>query len=547
MAGTATNATAAKGAGIVLLTLAASQFLMTLDTSVMNVAIATVAKDVSTSITGVQTAITMYTLVMAALMITGGKVGEIMGRKRAFAIGCVVYGAGSFVTAISTNLGVLILGWSVLEGIGAALILPALVALVSSNFPVAERSRAYGLLAAAAASAVAVGPLIGGLCTTYLTWRVVFFGEVVMVAVILVLTKRMTASPARPDVKLDLVGTVLSALGLGLVVFGILKAGSWGFLSPKPGGPELLGLSPVISMLIAGGLVLWGFLLWQQHRRHRGRATLLDPSLLRIRTLRAGMSVMFFDFLLQAGLFFAVPLFLTVALGVSAVETGVRILPLSAALLVSALGVPKLWPHVSPRRIARIGLLLQLSGIVVFMVSLERGAGAGIITWPMLLGGLGMGALASQLSAVTVSSAPDERSGEVGALQNTVTNLGSSIGTALSGAVLIAALSASFLTGITNNPKVPDEVASEASVQLTSTVAFVSDADLADVLHDAGVEPEVSAAIVDANTNARLDALREALAVLALIAVVALFVTRAIPTVPPGGSEPSREHRVKSG
>src|SRR5882762_10231456 len=175
---------ASTAAGLILATLCAGQFLMMLDSSVMNVSIATVAKDVDTTVTGIQTAITLYTLVMASFMITGGKIGQIIGRKRAFAIGCVIYGCGSFVTAISPSLGVLLLGWSCLEGIGAALILPAIVALVASNFGREERPRAYGLVAAAAAIAIAVGPIVGGLFTTYLSWRYVFVGEVLMVAAI---------------------------------------------------------------------------------------------------------------------------------------------------------------------------------------------------------------------------------------------------------------------------------------------------------------------------------------------------------------------------
>src|SRR5881227_3538643 len=210
--------TRAGAAGIVLVTLAAGQFLMTLDSSVMNVSIATVAKDVGTTVTGIQTAITFYTLVMASLMITGGKFGQILGRKRAFAIGCVIYGCGSLITALSPNLAVLMVGWSVLEGVGAALIMPAIVALVASNFARPERPRAYGLIASAGAIAVAAGPLIGGLFTTYLSWRLVFAGEVIVVIIILLLTRRLADTPAEEGVRLDLVGTALSAVGLGLVV-----------------------------------------------------------------------------------------------------------------------------------------------------------------------------------------------------------------------------------------------------------------------------------------------------------------------------------------
>src|SRR5947199_75518 len=199
-----------------------------------------VAKDLGTTVTGIQTAITMYTLVMASLMITGGKMGAILGRKRAFMIGCVIYACGSLTTALSPNLGVLMFGWSFLEGVGAALVMPAIVALVASNFVKADRPRAYGIVTAGGAIAVAVGPLIGGLFTTYWSWRYVFVGEALVIGVLLLLNRRTADTPKEEGARLDLVGTALSALGLGLVVYGVLRAGSWGFVKPKPDAPTWL-------------------------------------------------------------------------------------------------------------------------------------------------------------------------------------------------------------------------------------------------------------------------------------------------------------------
>ena len=531
---------AAKATGVVLFTLAAGQFVMALDTTVMNTAIATVAKDVGTTVTGIQTAITLYTLVMAAFMITGGKVGEIIGRKRAFALGCIIYACGSFTTSLAPNLTVLMIGWSFLEGVGAVLIMPAIVALVASNFGKAERPRAYGLVAAAGAMAAASGPLVGGAATTYASWRWVFAGEVLIVLVILLLTRRMQDTPAKAGTRLDLVGTALSAIGLALIVLGILRSGTWGFVQPKPEAPEWLGLSPVIWLVLGGGVVLGLFLWWESRRIRRGEGALIDPVLLRNLQLRSGVLSFLFMFLVQAGTFFVVPLFLSVALGVSAIETGVRLLPLSLSLLLFAAGIPRLLPNVSPRRVVRLGFIALFAGLVLLVGLLDISAGPEIVTWPLLLAGAGLGAMASQLGAVTVSAVPDEQSGEVGGLQNTGTQLGASIGTALAGAVLISALTASFFTGIKDNPNVPDSVVAQAQTKLGGGVPFVSDKDLEAALAKANVPTATAKAIVDENEKGRIDGLRAAAALLALLALVALPFTRGIPTVQPGAETKPR-------
>jgi MFS family permease len=516
-------------ATVVLAALAAGQFVMALDSSVMNVSIPVVAADVGTDVTGIQTAITMYTLVMAAFMITGGKVGAIIGRKRAFTIGCVVYACGSLTTALSQTLPQLMFGWSLLEGLGAVLILPAIVALVASNFAREERPRAYGLLSAAMAIAVAAGPLIGGICTTYFSWRWVFIGEVIVIAGILAFSTRIADTPPEEGVTIDKVGAALSALGLGLIVFGLLRSGTWGFIEPKPTAPVWLGVSPAFWLMLGGALLLWLFIGWERRMVDRGREPLVDPALLQVVHLRVGLMAFFFQFLLLLGLFFLMSLFLTVALGLSAIATGVRLMPMSIMLLLAAVGIPKLLPNASPRRVSRVGFISIAVGLVVLVALLDVGSGAEIVTWPLMLAGFGAGALASQLGAVTVGSVSDERSGEVGGLQNTATNLGSSIATALMGAVLISALTTTFVSGLADNPDVPASVTENAEVQFAAGVPFVSDKDLSAALEEANVPPATADAIVEENTEARVRALQVAFGLLALFAIAALPVAGRLP------------------
>ncbi|MGW2084274.1 MFS transporter [Streptomyces sp. NPDC001880] len=529
-AGTAEGSAKAR---LVLLTLAAGQFLMALDSSVMNVSIATVADDVGTTVTGVQGAITAYTLVMAMFMILGGKVGALIGRKRAFVIGCAVYGCGSLTTALAPNLPVLLLGWSFFEGVGASLILPAIVALVASNYAAERRPAAYGLVAAAGAVAIALGPLVGGVATTYFSWRWVFVGEVVVVLAIVVPARHIADAVSDERPRIDVIGAVLSALGLGSFVYGVLRSSEWGWFRPKPDAPSWLGVSLAVWMMLAGLFLIWLFLHWEAHLVKRRREPLVDPAMLRNHQLTGGLTMFFFQYLVQMGMFFVVPLYLSVALGLSALVTGARILPLSVTLLAGAILIPRLLPDVSPRLVVRLGNLALLAGAVALMAALDADAGAEVVTVPLLLIGLGMGALASQLGSVTVSAVPESQSAEVGGVQNAVTNLGASIGTALAGSILIATLTSSFLTSVELNPAVPADVKTQTGIELQGGAPFLSDTQLESALTEAGTSNEATQAALDANAAARLDGLRAALTVLAFTALLALFFTSRIPEVQP--------------
>ena len=341
-------------------------------------------------------------------------------------------------------------------------------------------------------------------------------------------TRRLHAQP-----RLDFVGAFLSAAGLALVVYGVLRSSEWGWVVPKEGGASWFGLSPTIWLIIAGSLVLWLFFRWQSRLERQGKEPLVETALFGNHQLTGGL----------AGLLLSVPCcrrasssssrcFSRSFSGCRPSETGVRILPLSAGLLITAIGVPKLRPNASPRRVTRVGLLLILAGILALMAGIDLDANAAVVSVPMLLVGLGIGSLASQLGAVTVSAVPDEKSPEVGGLQNTATNLGASFGTALAGSVMIAVLTASLLAGVQSNPNVPQDVKSKASTELAAGVPFISDAALKQAMTDAGQSAEVTQAVVDENAKARIDGLHAALGVLALLACVALFTTGRIPREP---------------
>jgi predicted MFS family arabinose efflux permease len=303
-------------------------------------------------------------------------------------------------------------------------------------------------------------------------------------------------------------------------------------------------VSLVFWLVVVGLLVLGLLIEWEVRREKTGREPLFRPSMFANRQMTGGLIAFFFQFFVQSGIFFTIPLFLSVVLGLNALQTGLRLLPLSVMLLVSALAVPRLAPHASPRRVVRIGLLLILAGDLILVSGLSPGADAAIVLVPMALIGLGIGALASQLGAVTVSAFPDTMSAEIGGLQNTFTNFGASLGTALVGAVLIGSLSTTFVAGVSSNPAIPASVVSGASSTLEAGIPFVSDADLSQHLATTSLSPEAQQAIVDENANARLVGLRVALSVVALVIVVAMFFVRMLPTESlSGGGAPAGGRR----
>jgi MFS family permease len=527
--------------------LASAQFVMVLGSSVMNVSISQIVADLDTTIEGVQLAITAYTLVMAAFMLAGAKLGDIVGRDRIFAIGLLIYGVGSLTTAISPNLTVLLIGWSLIEGLGAALVIPAIAALIAANYEGKERALCFGVIGGVAGAAIALGPLIGGWVTTELSWRYVFAAETVIVVAILLARRQLRPAPklARPP-RLDVVGVALSALGLGLAVFGVLKSSQWGWVEPRGaltiGGTEItpLGFSVVPFLILAGLALLAGFASWEERRERLGQDTLLDRSLLRIETLRAGLSTLLMQQLILLGTFFVLPVYLQVVLGLDAFETGKKLFPMSVAMLGAALAGPRLASVLAPKRVAQAGLVALTAAAVLLLGTIDVDLKGGSFAVALALFGVGAGLLLSQLGNVIMSSVEPGQTNEAGGLQGTAQNLGASLGTAVIGSVLIAALTSGFVAKIEQNPTLPQQTRDRIVDAASAGIPVVPVEQVQQAALGSGVPQEQATAIADDYGDAQLDGLKRAIGAVAALAFLSLWFTRRLPgrAIRAGPAEP---------
>jgi MFS family permease len=525
--------------GLPIIVLGAAQFVMVLDSSVMNVSISQIVADLDTTIQGVQLAITAYTLVMAALMLAGAKLGDILGRDRTFAIGLAIYGLGSLTTALSPNLTVLLIGWSLIEGIGAALVIPAIVSLIAAGYSGRQRATAFGIIGGVAGAAIAAGPLIGGWMTTELSWRYVFAGETVVVIGILLVRRRLPSSPAtgrRPT--LDAVGVALSSLGLALAVYGILKSSSWGWIRPlgalTVGGTEItpFGFSAVPFIILAGLGVLGAFVLWEERRERLGRDTLLDRTLLSITPLRAGLLTLMMQQLILLGTFFVLPVYLQVVLGLDAFETGKRLFPLSVAMFIAAMTGPRLAAGIAPKRVAQAGLVALALSSIVLLGTIDVELNETSFALALILFGIGAGLLLSQLGNVIMSAVDPSKTNEAGGLQGTAQNLGASLGTALIGSVLILSLTSGLIDRVKENPAVPAAAQEQVAERAQSGIPVVPVADVEQAVLDAGRPPAEAEAIAADYGDAQLFGLKQAIGAVAVLALLSLWFTRRLPARP---------------
>jgi MFS family permease len=487
--------------------LAMAMFVLVVDTSLMNVSISSVVHDLHTTASGVQSAIALEALVSAAFILMGSKIGDLFGRKRAYVIGLLAYATGALSMTLSQSLLPIVIFWAVIGGLGASLLLPAMQSLIHGNFQGAMQRRAYALVGASAAIAAAVGPLVGGFITTYLSWRVAFAGEVLIIAIVLLGSRRVHDVPYTGDRGVDVVGAVLSALGMGGVVLGILV---W----EKGGG--------AVAALIAVGAVALGSLAWWLRKRKReGKPALIDPDLFKSKYFRLGITGQTLQQIALGGMMIALPIYLQMVLEYNAMQAGLTLAPLSLSMFAIALLAGRKAGDRSPSTIIRGGFFLLAVGVAILIPIIPRTHTGWWMVIPLLIAGTGLGLLVSQLNNYTLSPIEEERVSEAAGVNSAGGSFGLSFGLAFAGAIMLASLSLLFTNEANSSAVLTSQEAARVSKALEKNAEVMTNTHLETLL--VGQPADVKAEILHINTKARPKALQIALLVPLIAALLGLL------------------------
>jgi EmrB/QacA subfamily drug resistance transporter len=487
--------------------LAMAMFVLVVDTSLMNVSISAVVRDLDTTASSVQSAIALEALVSAAFILIGSKLADLMGRKLAYILGLLGYAIGALAMTLSQSLLPIVVCWAIIGGLGAALLLPSMQSLIHGNFSGAMQRRAYALVGAAAAIAAAVGPLLGGFITTYLSWRVAFLGEVLIIAVVLLGSRLVHDVPYTGSRGVDVVGALLSATGMGGVVLGILV---W-----EEGGEA-------VGALIAAGAVALGSLVWWLSRRKRqGKPALLDVGLFSSKYFRLGISAQTLQQISLGGLMIALPIYLQMVLEYDAMEAGLSIAPLSLTMFAVALLAGRKAGDRSPSRIIRMGFFLLVAGVAVLIPIVPRADSGWAMALPLAVAGAGLGLLVSQLNNYTLSPIEEERVSEAAGVNSAGGSFGLSFGLAFAGAIMLASLSLVFTQKAESSDVLVPAQQEQVADALEQNAEVMTNTHLEELL--AGQPAAVQAEIIEINTDARPIALQIALLVPLLAALLGLF------------------------
>ena len=477
--------------------LAMAMFVLVVDTSLMNVSISAVISDLDTTASAVQGAIALEALVSAAFILINSKVGDLIGRKRAYVIGLCAYAVGALAMTLAQDVRSIVLFWAVIGGLGAALLLPAMQSLIHGNFSGAAQKQAYALVGAAAAIAAAVGPLLGGFVTTYLSWRVGFGLEVVIIAVVLSQIGRVRDVPYTGGRKVDVVGAVLSVVGMGGVVLGILV---W-----QEGGER------VLLLMAVGGVAMGSLAWWLVHRTRAGRPALLDPDLFRHANFTSGITGVMLQNVCLGGAMIALPLFLQMTLEYDAMQAGLSLAPLSLSMFAVALLAGRRGGRRRPAVVVRAGFALSSIGVAAIIPLVPRIDSGWYLAVPLVIVGCGLGLLVSQLNNYTLAPIDQERVSEAAGVNSAAGSFGLSFGLAVAGGILLASLSFAFTRMTTDSEVIPPAEQQQIAAVLEDDAEVMSNAQLDALITDQ--PPEVEAAILQINADARDRSLQAALLV----------------------------------
>jgi EmrB/QacA subfamily drug resistance transporter len=503
--------------------LAMAMFVLVVDTSLMNVSIAAVVRDLDTTVSGVQSAIALEALVSAAFILIGSKVGDLIGRKRAYVLGLLGYAVGALAMTLAQGLAAIIVFWALVGGIGASLLLPSMQSLIHGNFEGAAQKKAYALVGAAAAIAAAVGPLLGGFITTYLSWRVGFLLEDVIIVVVLSGIRLVRDAPYTGPRRIDLVGAVLSVLGMGGVVLGILV---W-----QEGGES------VAALLAIGAIGLAALVFWLKRRKREGKPTLLDPGLFESKHFRLGISQQLLQQIALGGTMIALPIYLQMVLEYNAMQAGLSIAPLSLSMFGIALLAGKRAGRRRPSSIIRLGFLLLTAGLLLLIPIVPRADSGWYLLVPLVIAGSGLGLLVSQLNNYTLAPISEERVSEAAGVNSAGGSFGLSFGLAFAGAIMLATLSFIFTDMAEASTVLSPAEQQRVASALEEDAQVLSNTQLQELL--AGQPEDVREEILRINTEARPLALQVALLVPILAGLLGLlnsFRMMRLPDLKPSGS-----------
>jgi EmrB/QacA subfamily drug resistance transporter len=484
-----------------------AMFVLVVDTSLMNVSISAVVDDLDTDVSGVQAAIALEALVSAAFILVSSKVGDLIGRRRAYVLGLLGYAIGALAMTVAQSLTAIIIFWAIFGGLGASLLLPAMQSLIHGNFTGAAQRKTYAMVGAAAAIAAAVGPLLGGFVTTYLSWRVGFALEVVVIAIVLSQIKLVKDVPYTGARQVDYVGALLSVVGMGGVVLGILV---W-----QEGG-EYVG-----ALMAIGAVGLAAFAYWLVERHRQGKATVLNPDLFKLPNFRIGISQQMLQQIALGGAMIALPIFLQISLEYDAMEAGLSLAPLSLTMFAVAMLAGRKAGNRRPAAIIRVGFALCSAGMLLLIPIVPEADSGWYLVVPLVIAGAGLGLLVSQLNNYTLAPIEEERVSEAAGVNSAAGSFGLSFGLAMAGGILLATLAFSFTNLAEDSDAIPAADQELIADKLEDDAQVVSTTQLDQLLAD---EPEpVQEEVLRINEEATERSLQVALLVPILAALLGLF------------------------